>query len=211
MTEKQADQICRCVKECWWRALLVVAIPIFLVLSLQQGWPVIVTLEDGMAAWVQAIGSVVAIVGAYFISRFSAGLAQRQQLEKEERERKRIENGYKEVARILYTQAKTVIETIENAEELSVLKARWDEYAKASIMASLKAFNDIPLYDIGSAERVRDATLLEMDVRLIVKLVTDAISENYNEERFNELRFQRCPNLKAGIRETIENFYSTYQ
>lgn len=82
MTEEKADQIIRCVKECWWRVLLVIAIPVFLIALLLRGWPVIVTIEDGMAAWVQAIGSIAAFVGAvalYFMGEHHRRINQKKE------------------------------------------------------------------------------------------------------------------------------------
>ena len=64
MKKEDADQLIRCVKECWWRVLVVIAAPLFLILALKNGLQIILTLKEGTAAWVQAIGSILAILAA---------------------------------------------------------------------------------------------------------------------------------------------------
>lgn len=54
MKKGDADQLIRCMKECWWRVALVIAIPLALMAWVFWGSPVTMTLEDGAAAWVQA-------------------------------------------------------------------------------------------------------------------------------------------------------------
>ncbi|MGE8519722.1 MAG: hypothetical protein ACN6OK_05715 [Alcaligenes faecalis] len=67
MKKGDADQLIRCMKECWWRVALVIAIPLALMAWVFWGSPVTMTLEDGAAAWVQAVGSIGAIVVAIYV------------------------------------------------------------------------------------------------------------------------------------------------
>ncbi|QCP82375.1 hypothetical protein D0C27_10980 [Alcaligenes faecalis] len=67
MKKEDADQLIRCVKECWWRMALVLAIPLGIMALVFWGSPVTVALEDGAAAWVQALGSVGAVVAAIYV------------------------------------------------------------------------------------------------------------------------------------------------
>lgn len=67
MKKEDADQLIRCVKECWWRMALVLAIPLAIMAWVLWGSPVAVALEDGAAAWVQAFGSIGAVVAAIYV------------------------------------------------------------------------------------------------------------------------------------------------
>ncbi|ULH05369.1 hypothetical protein [Alcaligenes faecalis] len=67
MKKEDADLLIRCVKECWWRMALVLAIPLGIMAWVFWGSPVTVALEDGAAAWVQAFGSIGAVVAAIYV------------------------------------------------------------------------------------------------------------------------------------------------
>lgn len=70
MKKEDADQLIRCVKECWWRVLLLLIPPLAFVVWAIYGWPVTVVLEDGAAAWVQAIGVIVGLAIAVVVPIF---------------------------------------------------------------------------------------------------------------------------------------------
>ena len=89
MTEENADQIIRCIKECWWRAGILLALTVGAFLLIASGWPewsktlffwvlVIVFIAliikgvsfvcvENKAAWVQAVGSILAVGVAIYI------------------------------------------------------------------------------------------------------------------------------------------------
>ncbi|MCQ9618344.1 hypothetical protein L1889_18055 [Paenalcaligenes niemegkensis] len=99
MTEEKVDQIIRCVKECWWRVLLVIAIPALLIASLLNGWPVRIEMESGAAAWAQACVSFFAIIAAFMIG----GAQQRAELRRRSQDQK--------------DQLNALLETISSCEE----------------------------------------------------------------------------------------------
>lgn len=78
MTEEKADQIIRCVKECWWQVLIVLGTGFGLAVLLFHGW---FELNSMVASWVQALGSVGAILIAVYVLREQ----QKHFLEAEER------------------------------------------------------------------------------------------------------------------------------
>lgn len=67
MKKEDTDQLIRCVKECWWRMALVIAIPLALIAWVFWGSPVTMAFEDGAAAWVQAFGSIGAVIAAIYV------------------------------------------------------------------------------------------------------------------------------------------------
>lgn len=81
MTEEKADQIIRCVKECWWQILILFVVGLGLATTLFRGWPVFL-FKDSMAAWFQAGGSIGAIVVAVMVMLHQS----KKQLELQERE-----------------------------------------------------------------------------------------------------------------------------
>ncbi|MGO3890121.1 MAG: hypothetical protein ACTJHW_04000 [Paenalcaligenes sp.] len=65
MTEEKADQIIRCVKECWWRVVIIFLIPAFASIAVFSSWP-----WGAESPWVMlaAIGTMVATVSALFLA-----------------------------------------------------------------------------------------------------------------------------------------------
>ncbi|GEM_PF-4545092 len=88
MTEEKADQIIRCVKECWWRVGALLALILGFSVFVMGGWP---EMSQTTAAWVQAIGSIIAICVAIFLSHYD------KELEKRNKNSERSANNKKQL------------------------------------------------------------------------------------------------------------------
>lgn len=64
MKKEDADQLIRCVKECWWRGVIVLSVPTALIAWAIWGWPLSVTLESSAADWLQVFGVLFGVVVA---------------------------------------------------------------------------------------------------------------------------------------------------
>lgn len=60
MKQEEAEQLIKCVKECWWRVAILLALISGFTLIAILGWPRY-ELDQTMAAWVQAIGTLIAL------------------------------------------------------------------------------------------------------------------------------------------------------
>lgn len=67
MKKEDADQLIRCVKECWWRGVIVLAVPTALIAWAIWGWPISVTLESSAADWLQVFGVLFGVVVAVVV------------------------------------------------------------------------------------------------------------------------------------------------
>lgn len=81
MKKEDADQLIRCVKECWWRVLLLLTIPLSLAAWAMYGWPIVFNVKEGAAAWVQAVGAVGALLVALYVMNASQNYLRAQQKE----------------------------------------------------------------------------------------------------------------------------------
>lgn len=163
------------------------------------------------AAWVQALGSVGAIVVAVFIGRESMRSAERLQLDRDLAERKRIETGYREVIRTLSAQTVAVISTVETAESVDSLRTNWYRYAEESINASLRAINSIPLYDLGNSERILFATILEMDARWVIRRVLEILREKGNAPLLATTKSVDLKRIRGSVTDAMNSFNATYK
>lgn len=89
MKSEDADQLIRCVRECWWRVLLLLTIPSSVIAWAIYGWPVTVVVSDGVAAWAQAFGSIVGIGVAILVARYQS--IKSRELLSEQWEKERID------------------------------------------------------------------------------------------------------------------------
>lgn len=154
MKKEEADQLIRCVKECWWRVLLLLTIPVAFMVWAIYGWPVIMSVEDGAAAWVQAIGSILAIVGTALIARteFKRSLA----VERRQIRRERAAQRERQLA-IIQMEISKVISVSQLCKE--VLDITEDALNKDDFTVSAEVF----IGRVNAAERLIAEIMLKID------------------------------------------------
>ncbi|GEM_PF-7015307 len=209
MTEDKADQIIRCVKECWWRVLLLIGIPLFFAVPLLWEWPEVVIVADGLAAWFQAIGAIAAIVMAFFVSRFSAKSARTLQMEKEQRERTRIESGYKEVVLSLVAETMSIVRAIREKSE-EEFRSGWEGFIEQRVSVRLRAFNSVPLYDLGNRERIMMAVVIEGELIWLAGEVRNYMDGQNKEARFKALRHVVANSVAKNAEAARRGFLATF-
>lgn len=125
------------------------------------------------AAWVQAFGSIVAIIGAWYTVKWQLGM-----------EGKNKRDSIKSLAHSASVYAASVLEVVVNTstnEGIANPKI-YDCYHSSFGIAYSKAIGDVPLHDVGSAEVV-DALIKLSQQFVFFNKVVDKYTEPYHSDK----------------------------
>ncbi|SAL83925.1 hypothetical protein AWB67_06542 [Caballeronia terrestris] len=146
--------------------VVVVVVVIFASLVLAYEFP---ESSHGLAAWVQAVGSILAIVGAYFIGERQASAAQRQ-FDANLRAREQVRRlAYVAIGRVAMDAANELKRPFEgNSSDPLLLSFT---ASPGRLLDAADALKQIPLHEVGSAEAISAiaglrATLLSLNDRM---------------------------------------------
>ena len=156
-------------------ALLVLAA----ITALYPGWPKITEglSKDAAPAWVQAVGSIVAIVAAAAIATWQAAHARQAELA---REQQRIIEKYFALTSIpIATSA--LVETIRHSVENNELNAEVWERMGADVGRVRDMLSGFPLFEVPSVEAINQLRLLDM----ILASMADICRGKFGLERPN--------------------------
>ncbi|MGG4774917.1 hypothetical protein ACLO87_09835 [Paenalcaligenes sp. Me52] len=162
------------------------------------------------ASWVQAAGSIGAIMAAVFIGYMSVEAAANNQLEQKKSERQHLEDGYKMVVKSLFARSISAITAIERCETPNDLNSRWNFFLRDGLMTSLKAFNQLPLHDLGNPERIRAAVVLETHILYLIGRTKHTIEYHTKPAALNHLKYKTIATIKDDINKAMERFLATY-
>ncbi|MCC9162878.1 hypothetical protein LNA76_06000 [Alcaligenes sp. MMA] len=196
MKKDDADQLIRCVKECWWRVLLLLTAPIALVSWAIHGWPVTISVEDGVAAWVQAIGSILAIAGAALIARseFKRSLAvERRQIRRQraaQRERQ-LAVTQMEISKIIsvYQLCKEVLDITEDALNKDDFKLSAEDFinrvnaAERLVSEIMVKIDKVPVYMHPYSYLASEVIMLREVQTQVVSALSQAASKRRSDGR----------------------------
>lgn len=182
--------------------------------------------NDGaaFAGWIQAVGSICAILGAYVIGERQAVKARENALEVYHTERRRIDAGARGVVSQLFGE---LLSLKQSADQLSYdsFNAMWNSMLKGTSQASLDAFDHLPLHELGTASRVRigfemRGTLVDCTFRISSTLggANDPDTDGTtNSQSTIELNNRRMGSIRTTLtlalaRQTKlrDDFYGTY-
>lgn len=138
---------------CWIAALGGFAIAFVGLAVMVHGWP---TSAVG-AAWVQAVGSIVAIVGSYKVGSKQSADAHRSALELDDTRIRRQENGYRSVVHQVLEECLAATVLIGEKATVSEFAEEWNRIRSHAVTASLRAFDSMPIHDMGSFDRIEVA------------------------------------------------------
>lgn len=139
MTEEKANQIIRCVKECWWRVVLVFALPAVAAISILSEWP-----------WRESPWSAAAAIATFFAGGSALWISLR---EARERQAERVIK-----ARVLRPGARLI--AIEVKHRLKVLNDNIKSEGKLVLQA--KSCTSLAL------ESIKDTELMAQSLDLSV-------------------------------------------
>lgn len=114
----------------------------------------------GLAAWVQAIGGILAILGAYFIGERQASkeLKNSQKLARDQERERRV--AILEVAKMAMQSAQKIDEIFSSAKDIDLVTRMLSEYHPKILDGRVAALAAIPLHTLGSSSAV--AALLDL-------------------------------------------------
>ncbi|WP_434646894.1 hypothetical protein [Achromobacter piechaudii] len=108
------------------------------------------------AGWVQAIGSIAAIVAAFLIGAKQARDARDAALELYKLDRKRIEEGCRAIVSQMRTEVDFILHCATH-KAVAELQGIWTSYLRQAGKCALHAFDSMPLHELGGADAVRHA------------------------------------------------------
>ncbi|MFD1555998.1 hypothetical protein ACFSHT_10235 [Paraburkholderia silviterrae] len=116
--------------------------------------------SEAASGWVQAVGSIAAIFGAYKIGERQSESNMRQAQEMAERERRHRMGAYGAVVEGAHNQAKNVIRLGSTLEKAGFYRT-WNGQNEPLFNGMVLAIDNIPLHDLGSPENVRALILMK--------------------------------------------------
>ena len=158
--------------------------------------------SSAMASWVQAIGSIAAIIGAVWIGERQAKRAREHALETNTAERRRRCEAYAAVASHAVTQLTSVKPFVAKNRVLTTLLFQVN-FNKRNSQDTLEAMRLVPLHELGSREAV-DGFL---QVRQALAWALENVDKWMSEPRPD---FDFCSTMRYAI-ERAEAGYSRLQ
>jgi len=123
-------------------------------------WKIFPSGNDGQtaASWVQGVGTILTIAGAFLISEQQTRVALRATLDAQQAQEKARQHGIMAVAEAADEHARRMTEALESANVYLALASVYD---KTIIDGVVRALGDAPVHEIGS----RDGVLALLSIR----------------------------------------------
>lgn len=112
--------------------------------------------SSDLASWIQAVGSIAAIVGSYFIGARQARDAKDAALELYQLDRRRTEEGCCAIVQQM-TGAIATLKTKSLEYEASGFRTAWQSNLKSMVDSALQRFDSMPIHEIGNREAIQVA------------------------------------------------------
>lgn len=147
------------------------------------------------AAWIQAIGSIGAIVGAFLLGSKQANDARALAITMADAQKLEREKAYFQVIGLLFHATINALDEL-NTRNLEVFRTLWAVVIENRCQGLLKAFDDLPLHDLGSTSRILHAAEMRAVVVDILNVARYAVSNdetkaNLPDEFFHDLAVRK--------------------
>ncbi|MBH0311259.1 hypothetical protein I7E32_12885 [Alcaligenes faecalis] len=152
MKKEDADQLIRCVRECWWRVLLLLTIPPSFVVWAIYGWPITVAVEGGMPVWGQVLVTVLGIWSAVYAANQGAKAASR--LKEEQRK-----NATLAVIKAFIDRVEAIVVVVKKPPE-KIINELGMVYGPSFMSGSVNAIQALPVLEFQSTKAV--TSILEL-------------------------------------------------
>lgn len=154
-----------------------------------------------LASWIQAVGSIGALLGAFFLGAHQADNARKLAMQLEQERWAKKDASYKAVVQNLITVTHDALTSIQEEEDSGTFKAGWSLYTQHEIRAALNAFDGMPLHDLGSQPRIFHACGIR---NLAQRLLAD-VHQSFKPENLADLQYEVVRQADApGHREALE-------
>lgn len=147
------------------------------------------------AAWIQAIGSIGAIIGAFLLGNKQAKDARTLAITMADLQKFEREKAYFQVIGLLFHATTNALNEL-NTRNLEAFHTLWAVVIENRCQGLLKAFDDLPLHELGSTSRILHAAEMRAVVVDILNVARYAVSDdetkaNLPEEFFHDLAVRK--------------------
>ncbi|WP_447578331.1 hypothetical protein [Achromobacter kerstersii] len=133
-------------------------------------WP---TTSGDWASWVQAIGSIGAIIFSFRLGTMQARRAREDALALHDRERRIKEDGLYLVVIQLAVESMATLVATKFSHSTFILA--WQTSQAEAVESALKAFESAPIYELGSMERSRLANVIRTKSAMVYGLARHCV------------------------------------
>ncbi|MGB3432409.1 hypothetical protein [Achromobacter sp.] len=130
-----------------------------------------VTSSDA-ASWVQAVGSIIAIIASYWLGERQASKARDHALEIFHLQKTRSEEGSQAVVVQLHKEIFTLKRTADEHEYVDFIRI-WKKYLTPTFTATLAAFDNLPHHELGSSRRLMLAFEMRSQVQHVLRTINE--------------------------------------
>lgn len=163
-----------------------------------------------VASWVQALGSVAAILVAVWVARTSTKAAEELQFEREARERQRIELGYRAVVDRHALKMGVVMRGILDIEHKD-FSSSYRELVVDSINICFNPLLGVPMYDLGSEERIGHVSAIKDLTLEFFRFLPVVSTEDGASAILTNFKEVFILGISKSLREEHKGFLSTYE
>ena len=119
------------------------------------------------AAWIQAVGSIGAIIGAFLLGTKQSNDARKLALDLELQRRSEQVKRYRSTVGVLMATARVLARVIDEME-YDRFRRRWMRFIHHDVRTALAAFDAIPVHEFGSEKRILNAFALRSALQGLV-------------------------------------------
>ncbi|GAB1578647.1 hypothetical protein [Bordetella petrii] len=163
-------------------AILLLFAAVMSAIATVEYWPSTARVFPGnsndLAAWIQAFGTIGALLGAFFLGAQQAKAAHKTAMDVENERREAKQRGYRGVLEFMISETDEVVAEVKQWGTLRDLKNKWPDL-DARLAAALAYFEAIPIHELGGIEAIRRA----VDGRAHLNNVRDTLDRYANRGR----------------------------
>lgn len=109
------------------------------------------------AAWIQAVGSIGAIIGAFFLGARQSKDARKLALDMERQRRTEQRERYKQTVGLITLVAQSTLNTLGRLDEFEPFRRAWQQVIRHDIQTAFAAFSAIPAHELGDKKQIYGA------------------------------------------------------
>lgn len=170
-----------------------------LIFAPQSGAYAPVTSSDA-AAWIQAVGSIGAIVGAFLLGKRQAQEARKLAQEMVDKEREIVRRQYKAMLLVVIAAAETAAEYVIELG-LAEFDHIWQGTIRDDLNSALSAFASVPMHGLGNATEIYESiTAVNLAKRIEAQIVHVMSAEGLQANQYVHLQREIVPPIFEELR-----------
>ncbi|MGR7948863.1 hypothetical protein ACU6HM_06255 [Alcaligenes sp. RM2] len=134
-----------------------------------------------IAAWLQAFGSMGAIVGSYIVGSRQSAASHQSAVALEESRREKSQQGYVAIVLNLKEEGLAAVKLFEDQKDPTGFNSEWNTKNSLAMATALKMFSSTPIYEMGDSEKIKKSFRVEKICREIYEK-GDTLSRLKSEE-----------------------------